>query len=42
MMGEESVAQVFMGIVVCVGWLSLIIYKKPYEAMMMAIILVLE
>ena len=33
MMGEESVAQVFMGIVICAGWLSLLIHKKPYEAM---------
>lgn len=29
MMGEESVAQVFMGIVICAGWLSLLIHKKP-------------
>ena len=34
MMGEESVAQVFMGIVICAGWLSLLIHKKPYESMM--------
>eukprot|EP00944_MAST-04C_sp_MAST-4C-sp1_P003884 g3884.t1 len=34
MMGEESVAQVFMGIVICAGWLSLLIHKKPYEAAM--------
>ena len=33
MMGEESAAQEFMGIVICAGWLSLLIHKKPYEAM---------
>ena len=32
MMGEESVAQVFLGVVVCVAWLCLLIYKRPYAA----------
>ena len=32
MMGEESVAQVFLGIVICAMWLSLIIHKKPYKS----------
>ena len=32
MMGEESVAQVFLGIVVCAAWLCLLIEKKPYAA----------
>ena len=31
-MGEESVAQVFLGIVVCAAWLCLLIEKKPYAA----------
>jgi hypothetical protein len=30
MMGEESVAQIFLGVVVCVGWLCLLLYKRPY------------
>jgi hypothetical protein len=32
MMGEESVAQVFLGIVICTMWLCLLIYKQPYKA----------
>ena len=32
MMGEESVAQIFLGVVVCVAWLCLLIYKRPYAA----------
>jgi hypothetical protein len=31
MMGEESIAQVFLGIVICAMWLSLLIHKKPYK-----------
>ena len=31
-MGENSVAQVFLGIVVCAAWLCLLIEKKPYVA----------
>jgi hypothetical protein len=33
MMGEESVAQIFLGVVVCVAWVCLLIYKMPYAAM---------
>ena len=29
MMGEESVAQVFLGIIICAFWMSLLIHKKP-------------
>ena len=32
MMGEESVAQVFLGIIICAFWMSLLIHKKPYKA----------
>ena len=32
MMGEESVAQIFLGAVVCVLWLSLLIYMQPYAS----------
>ena len=32
MMGEESVAQVFLGIIVCACWMSLLIHKKPYKS----------
>ena len=32
MMGEESVAQIFLGIVICTGWLCLLVQKKPYVA----------
>ena len=32
MMGEESVAQIFLGIVICALWMSLLIHKKPYDA----------
>ena len=32
MMGEESVAQIFLGVVVCVAWFGLLIYKRPYAA----------
>ena len=32
MMGEESVAQVFLGIVICALWLCLLIQKKPYKS----------
>ena len=34
MMGEQSVAQVFLGIVICAMWLSLLIHKKPYRSKM--------
>ena len=33
MMGEEGVAQMFLGIIICAGWLSLLIHKKPYVSM---------
>ena len=32
MMGEESVAEVFLGIIVCACWMSLLIHKKPYKS----------
>jgi hypothetical protein len=32
MMGEESVAQVFLGIIICAFWAGLLIHKKPYKA----------
>ena len=32
MMGEESVAQVFLGIVICAMWLTLVVHKKPYKS----------
>ena len=32
MMGEESVAQVFLGIIICALWAGLLIHKKPYKA----------
>ena len=31
MMGEESIGQIFLGIIVCLIWLCLIIYKRPYK-----------
>ena len=31
MMGEESIGQIFLGIIVCLMWLCLIIYKRPYK-----------
>ena len=34
MMGEQSVAQVFLGIVICAMWLCLLIQKKPYRSNM--------
>ena len=45
MMGEESVAQLFLGVVVCIVWLCLLIYKMPYSAMwdnLIAIVLALH
>jgi len=32
MMGEESVAQVVLGNIICAFWMSLLIHKKPYKA----------
>ena len=32
MMGEESVAQVFLGIIICACWMTLLVHKKPYKA----------
>jgi hypothetical protein len=32
MMGEESIAQIFLGIIICTMWLCLLIQKKPYKA----------
>ena len=32
MMGEESVAQVFLGIIICAFWMTLLVHKKPYKA----------
>eukprot|EP00945_MAST-04E_sp_MAST-4E-sp1_P002491 g2491.t1 len=32
MMGEESVAQLFLGIIICAFWMTLLVHKKPYKA----------
>eukprot|EP00945_MAST-04E_sp_MAST-4E-sp1_P004948 g4948.t1 len=31
MMGEESVAQVFLGIVICIAWLCILLLFRPYR-----------
>ena len=32
MMGEESIAQIFLGIIISFAWVSLLFYKRPYKA----------
>ena len=32
LMGEESVAQVFLGIIICIAWLCLLMFYRPYRA----------
>ena len=31
MMGDESVAQVFLGIVICIAWLCILLLFRPYR-----------
>eukprot|EP00944_MAST-04C_sp_MAST-4C-sp1_P003651 g3651.t1 len=32
LMGENSIGQVFLGILICIIWLCLLLYKRPYKA----------
>ena len=32
MMGEESIAQIFLGIIISFAWVSLLFYKRPYKS----------